>query len=149
MKAKRDEAQRLRPFVFISFGGLLMWMIFTILMPMSSRAQPQPQYMYIRESPHGFDWYCLDDLPYGEIEDSPEQTEPELESLVHQLPDLQLRGYLIQVASCNLDMLLDDPYGYSFAWRFTSHNTDGHASHRHMTRGAVWIQYLSVDLSGN
>lgn len=150
MKAKNDEftpqekqIYKQASFIIVFFMGWLMGFA-----GIGGQAQDDPYserlWMYIPNTPQGLGWACISEMPYHDVA---QQSEAELIELVNQLGNVSLRGYLVEVASCNVDVLMDDPGGYAFAWRFTQQGHDGHPDHRHMTRGAAWIQWLSIDYS--
>lgn len=101
-----------------------------------------PEYMLMYEGFEGWKWFCLDERPY---QDSAQQSDAEIEALVTRLGSQAFVAYIVEVDSCNLDMIFRGEEGGLYAWRFTSHQTDEHLDHRHMTRGAAWIDWLSLD----
>lgn len=113
---------------------LLLAFAFLLLISNSTTAQTKPKYMLLYG---GMNFYCLDELPYTISRDmlwDAENGFSEVEGRPSRV------AYVVEVTDCNLDIIYSQDDFY-FTWRFSSHNTDGHENHRHITRGAYWIDW--------
>jgi len=125
----------LAPYAILAFIIFLM-----LLWIYEGAAQESPKYMLLYQGSNGLNFYCLDELPYTELR--PMIWDDELGTV-----ELSERGDLlaqvVQVDDCYLDNVYQDPISDNlYVFKFTSHNTDGHANHRHMTRGVAWIDLI-------
>lgn len=113
---------------------------FALLLTVAT-AQPNAHYMVLYQGSQGLNFYCLDELPYSEAR-------PMLWDNERGAIELSERGELfaqvVQVESCYLDNVYLDPTSDDYyVFRFTSHDTDGHPNHRHITRGIAWIDWIA------
>lgn len=120
----------------IAFAIALLLLLFVYLD--GTEADGASQYMLLYHGVQGLNFYCVDELPYS-------VARPMLWDSEHgaiEVEDYQLIAQVVAVAECNLDNIYQDDNGDLFTWRFSSHNTDGHESHRHIDRGVFWITWL-------
>lgn len=125
----------LTPYLILAFFILLM-----LLWIYEGAAQSAPKYMLLYQGSNGLNFMCLDNLPYAE-------SRPMIWDDALGATELSERGDLfaqvIQVNDCYLDNIYLDPTSENlYVFKFTSHDTDGHANHRHMSRGIAWVDWL-------
>lgn len=117
--------------------GLVLIAIVTVLAEDAEAASAR-KYMVLYEGTRGLNFWCLDELPYS-IERAmiwDDAAGP---------VELSEQGFLfarvVETDHCNVDNVYQVRDGAQYAWLFTERVTDGHEDHRHITRGAWWVEW--------
>lgn len=98
-------------------------------------------YMVLRPNKLGYDFECLDHRPYLDERQMAWSGETGFSELTERP---LLIAQVIEVAYCHVDNIyLDKPSGEYFRWGFSERVTDEHPNHRHVTRGAYWVDERS------
>lgn len=96
-------------------------------------------YMVIRPNKLGYDFDCL---PYPPYEDERQMVWNDETGFSELTERPLLIAQVIEVAYCHVDNIyLDESSGDYFRWGFTERVIDEHPNHRHVTRGAYWVDY--------
>lgn len=117
---------------------LILLLMALIVYAIVTEAQPTRHWMILYGGSNGLNFYCTDHMPYsltGRMVWDEQLGAIELEGARGRL-----EAQVIEVAECNLDNIYSHR-GQYYAWRFTHHQTDEHPHHRHITRGAWWINF--------
>lgn len=122
----------IRLFLIVAFFVFLM-----LLWIYEGAAQEAQQYMLLYRGAHGLDFYCIDESPYTVQREMIWDAEL---GAIELGENGDLLAQIIEVEHCNLDNVYASSQG-DYVWRFSSHNTDGHENHRHLTGGAWWIDF--------
>lgn len=125
----------LTPYLILAF--------FFALLPLAliaGSAQTPPKYMLLYQGSQGLNFLCLDELPYS---DSRQMLWDDTLGATELSERGELYAQVIEVDDCYLDNIYLDPTSDSlYVFKFTSHDTDGHSNHRHMSRGVSWVEWL-------
>lgn len=132
------NSERFHFAMLIFFVIILLWLITTPV-----KSQTAAPYMLVYTESQGLYFFCLDENPF-ELETP--QSEPEIETLVSRLGHQTSTALGFEVDECNMDAFYYDENDQAYVWRFEDDNDiHGNPAHRHMTRGAYWINWLRLD----
>lgn len=96
-------------------------------------------YMVIHPNKLGYDFDCLDRHPYWDERQMAWNEDIGFSELIERP---LLVAQVVEVAYCHVDNIyLDKSSGDYFRFGFSERVTDEHPNHRHITRGAYWVEY--------
>jgi len=107
-----------------------------------SAQSSNPLYMVIYRGARGLNFYCLDYLPIAPSQDLIWDTELGATELYEDAGELVFQ--IVQVDNCNLTNVYQLEDNRHYALGFSSHNTDGHPNHRHITGLASWVERVEI-----
>lgn len=124
------------------FTMLFCLLLIVLLLVQGMVSANNPLYMLIYRGARGLNFYCLDYMPIAPYRDLIWDNELGATELYEDAGELSFQ--IVQVESCNLVNVYELEDNRAYALGFSSHNTDGHPTHRHITGIASWVEVLEI-----
>lgn len=124
------------------FTMFFLLLLIALLLIQGITSANNPLYMVIYRGARGLNFYCLDYSPIAPYRDLVWDAELGATELYEDTGELSFQ--IVQVKSCNLVNVYELEDSRAYALGFSSHNTDGHPTHRHITGLASWVELLEI-----